>query len=63
MELNAESNHSVEGLQLRPEVLVDFPWILNELDFYGCIRITSLSQAYSTPVSENWACKKPKTRR
>ena len=35
MELNAESNRSVEGVQLRLEVLVNFSWILNELDWNG----------------------------
>ena len=28
VELNAESNHSVEGLQLRLEEIVKFSWIL-----------------------------------
>ena len=50
MELNAESNSSVEGLQLRLEAFVNFSW-------------TSLSPANSAPVSENWACNKPKTRK
>ena len=63
MELNAESNRLVEGLQLRLEVLGNFSWTLNGLDWNECIRMTSLSPAYSAPVSENWDCKKPKPRR